>query len=190
MSKNLNECIINEINAKKDILIPQVDKKITVCFTGNREKYLPINKVGDKDSLSLINIKYKLKNLIIESIENGYTYFVCGLALGSDLIAGNFVIELKKTYPQITLECALPHANQFHQYSEKNKLDYLNIIKNCDYLKIVQENYNRNCYMKRNKYMVDKSSLVIGIWNGRKGGTCNTLNYAKSKNVTCKLILF
>ena len=32
--------------------------------------------------------------------------------------------------------------------------------------------------MKRNIYMVDKSSLVVAVFNGEKGGTKNTVDYA------------
>lgn len=35
---------------------------------------------------------------------------------------------------------------------------------------------------KRNEYMVDKSDLVLVIWNGEmRGEIWNTINYARSK---------
>ena len=39
----------------------------------------------------------------------------------------------------------------------------------------------------RNRYMVDNSDLVIAVWNGTKGGTCNCVKYAKKKD---KSIIF
>ena len=35
---------------------------------------------------------------------------------------------------------------------------------------------------KRNRYMVDKSDIILAIWNGEKsGGTWNTIEYAQKK---------
>ena len=42
--------------------------------------------------------------------------------------------------------------------------------------------------MKRNKYMVDKSDIVVAVWNGSKGGTANTVKYAKQSGKTIKQI--
>jgi predicted Rossmann fold nucleotide-binding protein DprA/Smf involved in DNA uptake len=36
-------------------------------------------------------------------------------------------------------------------------------------------------YHQRNKYMVDRSAIVIGFWSGKPGGTQATLEYARSK---------
>jgi hypothetical protein len=36
--------------------------------------------------------------------------------------------------------------------------------------------------------MVDHSSLVIAVFNGERGGTKNTLDYAKRKGVACIII--
>jgi len=32
---------------------------------------------------------------------------------------------------------------------------------------------------KRNEYMVDNADIVIAVWDGTKGGTCNCVRYAK-----------
>ncbi len=43
------------------------------------------------------------------------------------------------------------------------------------------------CYMKRNKYMVDQSALVIVVWDGRRnGGTAATVRYAKKQSRVVK----
>ncbi len=43
---------------------------------------------------------------------------------------------------------------------------------------------------KRNEYMVDKSNLVLAIWNGDKsGGTWNTIKYAMKKGKNIRYIM-
>jgi len=52
------------------------------------------------------------------------------------------------------------------------------LIAECDYHTVVQKEYSSGCYMRRNKYMVDSSSVLVSAFNGMSGGTMNTLIYA------------
>ena len=47
---------------------------------------------------------------------------------------------------------------------------------------MVQRHYNKWCFQKRNKYMVDKSDVVLAVWNRETIGTGNTVKYANEKN--------
>ena len=40
-------------------------------------------------------------------------------------------------------------------------------------------NYFNGCMQKRNKYMIEKSERVIGVFNGKPGGTAQTIESAK-----------
>lgn len=43
----------------------------------------------------------------------------------------------------------------------------------------------KRAYLDRNEYMVDRSRLVVAFWNGEKGGTWQTIQYAlKSRRET------
>ena len=42
--------------------------------------------------------------------------------------------------------------------------------------------------MTRNKWMVDHSSLVLAVSNGEKGGTRNTIDYARKQGIEVRLI--
>lgn len=165
-----------------------VDENICACFTGHRPQSLPLN--DNKVTIEFANIAYKLKNLIIESINNGYTYFVSGLAHGIDLLSAEFILELKQEYPFIKLECAIPYITQSNSYSLIDKKRYLEVLENADVITIINKDYKRGCLFKRNNYMISKSSLLIGVWNGKKSGTSNTINYANKKGIPCKLIMF
>ena len=39
-----------------------------------------------------------------------------------------------------------------------------------------------DCMMRRNRYMVDSSSVVVACYDGMPGGTMNTLLYAMRQN--------
>ena len=186
---NKKLCDIWQKQQQKAIKVLAVDEKICACFTGHRPKSLPLKNDGEM-TLELANIAYKLKNLIIESINNGYTYYVSGLAHGVDLMSAEFVLELKQEYPFIKLECAIPYITQSSSYSEQDKIRYLKILNQADVITILNDDYKKGCLFKRNNYMINKSSLLIGVWNGKKSGTSNTINYANKKGIPCKLIMF
>ena len=47
-----------------------------------------------------------------------------------------------------------------------------------------QHTYTPGCMNRRNRYMVDRSSLLIAVYDGiPQGGTLNTLSYAMGKGV-------
>lgn len=184
------ETYILEKNAVEERMKEQiVDRSLTACFTGHRPSGLPQNENG-KNSLKYLDIVKKLNQLIIESIKSGYTYFICGLAQGIDMLCAELIIKFKQDFPKLILECAIPHLKQCFDYSNEDLSRYLCILKNSDVLTLVSEEYKPGCMMKRNKHMVDKSSLLIGVWNGNKGGTHNTIKYAQKKGIDCKLIYF
>lgn len=180
---------LNSILSNQCLNTLEVDEKTCACFTGHRPKSLPLNEDGSM-TIEFASIAYKLKNLIIESIKNGYTYFISGLAHGIDMLCAEFVLELKQEYPFIKLECAIPHISQSRFYSDVDKVRYLNILNKADDFKIISKEYKRGCMFLRNQYMTNKSSLLIGVWNGKKSGTSNTIDYANKKGIPCKLIMF
>ena len=48
---------------------------------------------------------------------------------------------------------------------------------------LIQKEYSPGCMMKRNRYMVDNAQLIIACYDGKTGGTLNTLRYALEKGV-------
>ena len=41
---------------------------------------------------------------------------------------------------------------------------------------------------ERNKYIIDNSSVLIALFNGKAGGTKQTVDYAKEKGLKIKII--
>ena len=155
----------------------------TVCFTGHRPQSIPF--LWDETSEKSIALKKRIRQEIVNLIEHkNATHFISGMALGTDQICAEIVLELKEQYPHITLECAFPCKTQAVKWSDKCRERYFGIIFKADKKIMVQREYTPDCMMKRNKYMVDKSDFIIAVWNGSKSGTGNTVTYAKSKDKT------
>jgi len=150
-----------------------------ICFTGYRPFKLPF-KI-DKSDLLYINFYKRAYSLIREQIECGNTYFICGMAQGADLLLARIVLRLKTIYSEVFLECALPFVCQSEKWTAKHKNLYDDILKQCDKVTVLSECYRIDAYLKRNKYMVDNSDIVIAVFDGKKGGTKFTCDYALKK---------
>ena len=52
-------------------------------------------------------------------------------------------------------------------------------MKACNGVKVTSDKYEPNCFFIRNRYMVQESSRVIAVYDGREsGGTLFTMRYA------------
>ena len=69
------------------------------CFTGHRPEKLHISEYA---------VKERLGQAIDIAIDRGKTVFICGMARGVDLWAGQAVAERKKENPLVRLICATP----------------------------------------------------------------------------------
>ena len=148
-------------------------KEKTVCFTGHRT--IPMLKKW--------KIEKKLKETLAALIDNGYCYFGAGGALGFDTIAAQTVLGLKKKHPEIKLILVLPCKNQTRGWEEKDVSVYESIIEQADQVVYTQEHYDRGCMFKRNRHLVDNSSVCVAYLTEEKGGTAYTVNYANQKGV-------
>ena len=102
-------------------MLKEVEK--TVCFTGHRPQSIPY--LWDENSPESVSLKSKIRNSIIELIENkGVTHFISGMAIGVDMICAEVILDLKSKYPYITLECALPCETQANRWTEKYRDRY------------------------------------------------------------------
>ena len=144
------------------------------CFTGHRP-----NKLDYSEGV----IKPLLETAIDNAISDGYVTFITGMAEGVDIWAAEIVLEKKKENKDLHLICAVPHPGFEKRRSEYETERYENIIKNADYVTTISDNYYRACYQKRNIWMVDRSSLVIAVFNGTASGTKNTVDYARKIGV-------
>ena len=93
------------------------------------------------------------------------------------------MLEKKKQNNALHLICAVPHPDFEKRRGFFEERRYNRIIKNADYVTTISDHYYKDCYQKRNEWMVDRSSLVIAVWNGQPSGTKNTIDYAKRKNM-------
>ncbi len=146
------------------------------CFTGHRPNKLPWG--FDETDARCIALKDRIADAVETACEEGYTHFLCGMAMGCDLYFAEAVLAAKARFPALTLEAAIPCLSQTDGWPEEQKQRYRRILAACDYETVVQEQYSRGCMQRRNRYMVDHASLLIAVHDGLPGGTRSTVLYA------------
>ena len=175
----------------------------TLTFTGHRPKdlggYNENNQVAQ-------TVKEQLLTLITQAYERGYRKFITGMAQGVDQWAGEILIELKETHNDILIVASLPFASQANIWPHNGQQRWLNILKSCDEIYIVDNEPEKKrtlddvIYLAsegntdskyvisqklqaRNVWMVDRADSIVAIWRGTDGGTGNCIRYAQSKGV-------
>lgn len=150
----------------------------TVCFTGHRP-----NKWGYNENTPIIqSIKIKLASEIKNLILEGYTTFISGGALGVDQWAAEIVLMAKKRRTELKLIIVRPFPSQDAIWNNESKNRFKGILEASDeVIDVSPDPYEASKMQIRNVYMVDKSSVVIAVWDGSHGGTGNCVKYAYKK---------
>ena len=154
------------------------------CFTGHRPEKLTISES---------DAKAWLYEAIQSAIADGHTTFISGMARGVDIWAAEVVLSIRDNvqadaYRNIKLICASPYEGFERSWSENWQMRYRHIMDSCDLKKFICSHYSKSCFQIRNKWMVDHSHIVIAVYNGEKGGTKNTIDYAEKQGLEVRYI--
>lgn len=157
-------------------------KESTCCFTGHRPEKLPwgLNESAE----DCRRVKILIADLLQELYRSGYRHFICGLAAGADMYFGEAVVALRDEHPDVTLEAAVPYEGQDRRWPASLRERYFRLSLECDTVTVLRKEYAPGCMMARNRYMVDRSSQLLALYDGRPGGTYNTIVYAAQCGLT------
>ena len=141
----------------------------TCCFTGHRA--LPPEERGA--------IAYQLEQTVIMLIQAGIRFFGAGGARGFDTLAAQTILKLRRKYPHIKLILVLPCLSQTQGWRDEDIKVYESINTAADKVTYTSEKYTQGCMHKRNRHLVDHSSICVCYLTEDRGGTAYTVNYAK-----------
>lgn len=160
---------------------PYPAKEQTCCFTGHRTSKLPWR--SDENQPGCVALKKQIRTELENLYQRGFRHFITGMASGCDLYFAEAVFELRDLHPDVTLEAAVPCSTQSDAWSTAERRRYHSILERCDMETLVQRNYTRDCMLRRNRYMVERSDAVLAAYDGMGGGTMYTLNYAMDRGL-------
>lgn len=126
-------------------------------------------------------LKERIRETVVGLIEEGYTHFISGMALGADMWFAECIVDLTDIYGDIELEAAVPYRGQRDRLVAVDRFRYDAVIEKCAQVTVLSNEYTKYCMNKRNKYMVDNSDVVLIVNYAESGGTVNTRAYAEKK---------
>ena len=147
----------------------------TCCFTGHRTYKLGLNKEKQ------LQLKELIREQILFLINSGVNTFYTGMAEGIDLICAEIIIELRKKNNQLKLIGAIPFPEQSNNWKNSDRVLYKAVLESCDEQVLISPFYHNRCFHIRNQYMVDRSDIVLAVYNGSEGGTRYTVAYGKAQ---------
>lgn len=153
----------------------------TCCFTGHRPEKLPWG--ADESDPRCLALKRRLRDAVEAAYDEGIRHFICGMARGCDFYFAELVLALRKEKGDVTLEAAIPCPSQPDGWPQAERERWQAIVDASDFETVVQAHYSPGCMVRRNRYMVDHSTLVIAVYDGADGGTRRTLEYAMRRKV-------
>lgn len=157
------------------------EKKITCCFTGHRPEKLPWG--DNENSAACMALKERLASTLDELYSRGFRHFISGMAQGCDLYFAEAALSLREGRPNVVVEAAIPCLSQSKSWREEERARYQSILDRSDLETVVQQHYTQGCMLRRDRFMVDRSALLLAVYNGSSGGTRYTINYALDKGL-------
>lgn len=145
----------------------------TCCFTGHRK--IPF---GEQ-----VEITDKLKTVIGDLYQRGVRYYGAGGAIGFDTLASKAVLAMKEECPGIKLILVLPCLAQTKGWNRRDIEEYEGIKSRADKVVYTSQEYTTGCMYKRNRHLVDNSSVCVCYMNRSSGGTAYTVQYAQKQGL-------
>ena len=158
----------------------------TCCFTGHRPAKLPWRSDESDERCNALKLDISARGGGI--VMAGYRNFICGMAEGWDMYFAEAGLEMRGRSPGLTLEAATPLDRQADRWSSGQQRRYEHIMAESDTVTFVQHQYSPGCMMRRNRYMVDRSSLLLACFDGQAGGPMNTILYAQRQGLQVIII--
>ncbi len=144
------------------------------CFSGHRPEKL--------DAPEFV-VKLWLKSQIDDAISAGFRTFICGMAMGVDIWAGEIVLEKKAVDDSLRLICAVPWPGFPNNWSIEWHERYSAVLAKADLVVPIARQFAADVFWRRNTWMVDHSSRLIAFYNGAPGGTQETIDYARRQGI-------
>ena len=144
------------------------------CFTGHRPEKL---RRTERE------IRNDLEREIRKAVHDGLNVFISGMARGVDIDAAEIVLQIRAEGYPVRLICASPYPGFEQSWNQNWQVRYGAVMAAADLVRYICPRYSRECFQIRNEWMVNHSSRVIAVFNGRPSGTKNTIDYALRQGV-------
>ncbi|HJE09387.1 MAG TPA: DUF1273 domain-containing protein [Tidjanibacter sp.] len=152
------------------------------AFTGYRPaKFLAAFPQGDARQC----VGELLRPVVAGLYDRGVRLFLSGMAEGFDLWAAAEVLALRDRgrCPDAAVAAVIPFRGQERGYAPASLDEYRFICARAVAVRVLSDRYYPECFYRRNDFLVDNASVVVGYYDGQRGGTAYTFRRAYSRGV-------
>lgn len=154
------------------------------CVLGGPQQDL--KKKADKKNYSYL--KERLKKEIETAISEDYNTFITSCTSDIELFAIELVIELRKEANWIKIEVAAPLVNKANTLILNQHENFYILLARADNVFYFDSLEISESILKSYKYMIEKSSRIIAVTDGRPGAIISALRYAVFNEIGIKII--
>ncbi|MBQ3939895.1 MAG: DUF1273 family protein [Oscillospiraceae bacterium] len=152
-----------------------------VSFTGHRPEKLPTGNF-------LHMVQSLLYAEIAEAISQGARTFYTGAARGVDLWAADIVLSFRQKHPELRLVCAVPFPEHGAGLTGAERYHLQTVLHAADERVTVSPAYARDCFRRRNRYLVEHCQRLIAVVADMQSGTGQTIRLAEKQGIDIRLI--
>ncbi len=88
---------------------------------------------------------------------------------GSGFYCCEAALALRERRPGVTVEAVIPCEEQAARWRERDRERWFSLVERCDNETMLQHHYDRGCMLRRNRYLVDHSAMLIAVYDGMLG---------------------
>jgi len=152
-----------------------INKSSTVCFSGYKPEKFPFSLEEEKGE-GYPQFKRRVYDAIYEALEMGHRTFLCGMSKGFDLFCGLALHDIRMYdgfpglgYRNIKLIAVMPFCgHRLSGYWGKRHDAVMGFSDGAIF--VSKTRFHSGYNQKRDLFLVDNSSHLIGYWDGRKAG--------------------
>lgn len=144
----------------------------TCCLTGHR-----VIPPGEESKIMV-----RMRNILLRLIrEKNVRYFGVGGAVGFDMIAAEYLLNLKDHKEhQLKIISVLPYPawRETEDWTDALREREEQILRASDKVVYVRPEYEKNVFLLRDRKLVDGSAYCVSYCNRLRTGTAYTVKYA------------
>ncbi len=177
MAKVIQQVAVQEDLAYSEVLTTANEPhEKTAVFAGARPQALPC--LWDKTHKFFNRMQGYCNGYVEYLIARGFTRFIVGGNLGSEMAFANAVIAAKHTFPKVTLAVILPYAGYEKLWMEPSKAQFHSLLEQADETIYAEKamptpkgldaaKHSVACLINRNAIAAKEADLVILFGNDK-----------------------
>ncbi len=138
----------------------------TICaFSGHRD-------LSPEHTESL---RRALEQAIVQLYDRGCTDFLCGGAMGFDLLAAETTLLLRPALPDLRMHLLLPCPQHHSHWPEAERTRFQQVREQCDLVRYTAGHYYRGCMLVRDRALAEAADMCLCWLTRSTGGTAYTV---------------